>query len=296
MSNDPNGAEPESDAERQFNYMLQMEKLQQELDDRSRADFLKSNPFYDGPFDPGMAAAYYGMQAEMESQRQAMLLTNAQRGDINSIREYAAMHDGLIHYEGAEARALFTNLYAMEAARFGRRVPGAPTPPGAVRAGLTFGKLWDDYGSGISHTDKDGNELFSDYCAINLSEALIESGLSPEGTHCWGTCSTKNNHVIRAQELADWLQNNLAGVEVLTGDNFESHIAGKTGIVFFQNYWQRPGEEGRTGDHIDLWNKNEMGTYGMIRTWIRTTIPTLGEYLGMSDLRKSTQILFWEIK
>jgi len=134
-SNNPSGAEPESDAQRQFNYMLQMEKLQRELDDRSRADFLKSNPFYDGPFDPGMAAAYYGMQTEMESQRKAMLLTNAQRGDMNSIREYAAMHDGLIHYEGAEARALFTNLYAMEAAKFRRRVPGAPTPSGGAQQG-----------------------------------------------------------------------------------------------------------------------------------------------------------------
>jgi len=49
---------------------------QQELDDLSRADFLKSNPFYDGPFDPGMAAAYYVMQTGMESQRKAICLQN----------------------------------------------------------------------------------------------------------------------------------------------------------------------------------------------------------------------------
>lgn len=51
-----------------------------------------------------------------------------------------------------------------------------------------------------------------------------------------------------------------------------------------------------TGDHIDLWNKNEMGTYGVMRIWIRTNWPSIGQGLGMSDLSKSTQILFWEIK
>jgi hypothetical protein len=55
------------------------------------------------------------------------------------------------------------------------------------------------------------------------------------------------------------------------------------------------GEEGVTGDHIDLWNHNEMGSYNVIRR-IRTTFPTLGQTLGMSDLSKSTQVLFWEIK
>lgn len=119
--------------------------------------------------------------------------------------------------------------------------------------------------------------------------------MSPGGTKCYGNCSSKQNHTIRAQELATWLQGNLAGVKVITGKNFMDQISGKTGIVFFQNYYE--GQEGSlTGDHIDLWNKNEMGTYGVTRTWIRTAIPPLGVILNMSDLSKSTQILFWEIK
>jgi hypothetical protein len=129
-----------------------------------------------------------------------------------------------------------------------------------------------------------------------LSEALIKNGLAPGGTQCWGTCSTNSKHVIRAQELATWLQKNLNGVKVLTGENFQDYISGKTGIVFFQDYWQRSGESGITGDHIDLWNKNEMGGYSVLTTWYRTTFPRLAEYSGYSDLRKSTQVLFWEIK
>jgi len=62
-----------------------------------------------------------------------------------------------------------------------------------------------------------------------------------------------------------------------------------------QNYYE--GAEGSmTGDHIDLWNRNEKGTYGVFDTWLRTTVPWLGALRGMSDLSKSTQILFWEIK
>ena len=163
----------------------------------------------------------------------------------------------------------------------------------AQQGGLKFSTLWNDYGSDLSHTDK--NELFDNYCAINLSEALIKSGMFPGGTKCWGNCSSKQSHTIRAQELADWLLGNLSGAKDITGENFMDQIEGKTGIVFFQNYYEG-AEGGMTGDHIDLWNENEMGSYGITRTWIRTTIPFLGVILNMSDLSKSTQILFWEIK
>jgi len=217
MSNDPSGAEPESDAQRQFNYMLQMERLQRELDDRSRADFLKSNPFYDGPFDPGMAAAYYGMQTEMESQRQAMLLTNAQRGDMNSIREYAAMHDGLIHYEGAEARALFTNLYAMEATKFRRRVPGAPTPSGGTKQGWWF----DDQGELLFDHWRNGKgkELFlsdpkfwGDYMRAHagLRDAIEYEIANKIGTHAGAFKG------VMSYDFGGWYR---TGYELLGGSN-----------------------------------------------------------------------------
>ena len=173
-------------------------------------------------------------------------------------------------------------------------VYGGETQVGVGR--LNFADLWANYGSGLSHLHpKTKEELFPNYCAINLSESLIKNGLSPDGTKCWGNCSSNQSHTIRAQELADWLKDNLSGVKNITGKDFMSKISGRTGIVFFQNYYEGE-EESMTGDHIDLWNKNQMGTYGSTQTWIRTNIPWLGQMMGMSDLRNSTQILFWEIK
>ena len=160
---------------------------------------------------------------------------------------------------------------------------------------LKFADLWSKYGSGLSHKDKSGKELYDDYCAINLSEALIQNGLSPGGTKCYGQCSSDSSHSLRAEELANWLKGNLGTPKVITGQNFMDQIKGKTGIVFFQDYYVRPPSKARVGDHIDLWNKNQMGSSGVIMTWIRNNFRWLGQMFGKSDLSKSTQILFWEI-
>jgi hypothetical protein len=70
-------------------------------------------------------------------------------------------------------------------------------------------------------------------------------------------------------------------------------IAGRSGIIFLANYWQRGGEAGttRTGDHIDLWNGSRMTEY---LSWLRV-------HLGVSwdgrwsDFRGSPRTLFWAI-
>jgi len=156
MSNDPSGADAESDAQiqaqTQFNYMMQMEKLQRELEDKQWADFLASNPGYDGPRDLGLVAQYYGMQAEAAQQKEAALLAAARSGDINAVRQYAAMHGGLTVYKGNAAQAMFTLLSAMEAAKVGRRVPGAPTPSGGVQQ---VGPKITIIEFGPDHTDTD---------------------------------------------------------------------------------------------------------------------------------------------
>jgi len=109
-----------------------MEKLQRELEDKQWADFLASNPGYDGPRDLGLVAQYYGMQAEAAQQKEAALLAAARSGDINAVRQYAAMHGGLTVYKGNAAQAMFTLLSAMEAAKVGRRAPAGPPTPSAV--------------------------------------------------------------------------------------------------------------------------------------------------------------------
>ena len=165
-------------------------------------------------------------------------------------------------------------------------------------------KLW---GPNIKHIDPStGEDCFGNHCAINLSEAVVESGHELEnyrGAKCWSCPDENGKHALRAEELAQWLKENpdIAGAQAteLTGANFEDFVSGKQGIIFFKDYWQRSSDSGnsRTGDHIDLWNKNELESIGTFWTFIRRNAPDFSEdYLDMSDLRKSSTVLFWELK
>lgn len=175
---------------------------------------------------------------------------------------------------------------------------------------LSFTELWDAYPSdALLHINaKTGENIFNDSCAINVSAALYLCGIrlrSYRGTKCWA-CPTpdengKGIHAIRAQELADYLKTRPFAdcpkpIE-LTGESYEEKVSGKTGIIFFQDYWLRDGERTRSGDHIDLWNENKLASLGWLYTWTRRTFPQLSEdLLSMSDLRKSKVVIFWEIK
>ncbi len=178
---------------------------------------------------------------------------------------------------------------------------------------IKFSKLWENYDdiSGTHLIDEDKND-FSNYCSINLSHALLNSGFPSNKfkgnglTKCWGCISVNNagNHAIRAQELADWLKKNsgraagIGNAVELTGANFESYINGKKGIIFFKDYWRRKRDLGtnRTGDHIDLWDGNELAGSSWFWTRFRLNLPWVAERFGTSDLRKSKQVLFWEVK
>lgn len=173
---------------------------------------------------------------------------------------------------------------------------------------INFTKLWDNFENiKYSHFDPTTKkELFPNYCAINLSHALLKTGItmsSYSGVNCWGCESIENNsqHAIRAQELAIWLKNtNIDGigkVVTLTGENFRDYISGKKGIVFFQDYWQRESDSGdnRTGDHIDLWDGNGLASESFFTDWFRLTFPEFMENFGLSSLYKSKTVLFWEI-
>jgi hypothetical protein len=173
---------------------------------------------------------------------------------------------------------------------------------------ITFDNLWDAYPGRITHKDpKSGDDIFSDHCAINVSQALYSNGVLMKafrGTRCW-QCPTPNPegkgiHAIRAQELADYLlKKPFAGCPKaieMSGSEFEDKISNKQGIVFFQNYWQRSGEKGRTGDHIDLWKNNKLASLGFMASQVRLLLPSLSEQLlDMSDLRKSSKVLFWDM-
>jgi RHS repeat-associated protein len=168
----------------------------------------------------------------------------------------------------------------------------------------SFSNLWSNYPSEAEHIDpKTKKDIYGNHCAINVSHTLIKSGIKMgnfRGAKCSNKCPLGNlgKHAIRASELAEWLTSNLFEGQVLTGETFQEAIKGKTGIVYFENYWQRDGEKGktRTGDHIDLWSKVMLKSSGVFGSWYRTNFPRLSEYFDMSDLRRSTKAIFWEIK
>ena len=109
---------------------------------------------------------------------------------------------------------------------------------------------------------------------------------------------------VRAQELADWLKlQPFCGLpskpEEITGSNWQVKIKGRTGIVFFKDYWTRTGERSPSGDHIDLWKGSKLTATGVLsqaETFMRFTIGFSSVLYMYSDLGKSTQILFREIK
>lgn len=175
---------------------------------------------------------------------------------------------------------------------------------------LKFSTLWGNYPSyDIKHSGSfegvQKNDGYGNHCAINVSEALLISDIQIKSVSrsqkCYGSCTKNNSHVVAAQNLANWLNKiPFAGcpkAKKLTGKTFETYISGKTGIVFFKDYWQRKGEEGekRTGDHIDLWDNNKLASIGFIRTFARLGLDISIDGIW-SDFTKSTEVLFWEIK
>lgn len=93
-----------------------------------------------------------------------------------------------------------------------------------------------------------------------------------------------------------WLKNSpppgFGKAEKISPGNFQSALKGRTGVVFFQDFWRRGNESEthRSGDHIDLWNKSKITSSSM---WWRSVI----EYFDIvSDLNSSKAVLFWEVK
>lgn len=173
---------------------------------------------------------------------------------------------------------------------------------------VDFKTLWDNFPDADDLKKKCFNKQaksaapFENYCAILMSECLIKSGVTldkcPPRYKCWS--HTGARHVILAEDLAGWLAKSpppgFGKPEKIPPTTFQKALAGRTGMVFFKDYWQRSTKSGkesfenRSGDHIDLWNKNRITEGSMA---YRAVI----EFLGLvSDLNKSREILFWEVK
>lgn len=178
---------------------------------------------------------------------------------------------------------------------------------------VRFATLWESYPSAYPFVDpKTGKPPpgYENQCAIKVSCALHGAGIAMKSFR--GSAVTVNGKKtgILAAQLAAWLKlQPFCGLpmwpEKATGESWQDRIRGKTGIVYFADYWARnAGEKAAsrpTGDHIDLWNGSRLTATGM------SFISTMGRRLGFSsigagtswgysDLGKSSEILFWEIR
>lgn len=190
--------------------------------------------------------------------------------------------------------------------------------PGSVKVVelkvLTFQELWDNYATGNPYD----NPTYKDQCAIRMSVTLHRVGIEMKsfseklvkplsGAPTIGRILLDGNATAtRADELGEWLSlrpiAGLAKAEKITGANWETKVKGCTGIILFSRYWARAGEgvAEASGGHTDLWNGSRLtsnGAMGAAETFMRFTLRINDPWIPVySDLRKSREILFWEIK
>jgi hypothetical protein len=174
---------------------------------------------------------------------------------------------------------------------------------------VKFSDLWSSYPGGQPYKDpKTGNppKGYENQCAINLSAAIHGAGVEMKSFKGAVVEMGGRRLAIRAEELSTWLKlQPFCGLprhpEDITGASWEEKIKGRTGIVFFADYWSRASEKAPTGDHVDLWNGSRLTAVGasFFSTFARNlgineVFP--GTNYGYSDIRKSKIILFWEIQ
>jgi len=178
---------------------------------------------------------------------------------------------------------------------------------------VEFAQLWASYPDSAPFVDpKTGKPPpgYENQCAIKVSLAI--HGVGVEMKSFRGAAEKVNGlpAALLASQLAAWLkQQPFCGLpksaESVTGADWQSKIRGRTGIVYFADYWARSVKEKAsdkpTGDHIDLWSGARLTATGM------SFFSTMGRRLGLgslgagtswgySDLGRSSEILFWEIQ
>jgi len=118
---------------------------------------------------------------------------------------------------------------------------------------VSFQKLWDNHPYPGNPCD---TNYFTNQCAIRMGVALEKTGINMQtfhGAKCYNGLKHNPKHILRAQELANWLKAQRAivgNVKTYKGVT-DSDFAGKKGIVFIKDGW------GAT-DHIDVWNGRQM--------------------------------------
>lgn len=177
---------------------------------------------------------------------------------------------------------------------------------------FTFENLWKQHPEIASDGKpcKNGNnkgQAFTNQCAINMGVAFTECGVN---TRKWGIdhCNRARfeeehrGHVLRAENFANALRKHgnikgLGSLQKIKPEDFDLSVTGKTGIIFFKDYWRREDSgvketfANRSGDHIDLWNGSRLTDWF---TWIRIQAGFSWEG-SFSDYSKSKEVWFWQV-
>ncbi len=158
---------------------------------------------------------------------------------------------------------------------------------------IHFKQLWKNHPT-ITDDDKpcstNGKPNFVNQCAIRMGVCLERSGVQTKHwpvRRCWfhKNGNGDGGHILAAEELAKSLEmvpfSGLFTIEKFSGKKAFENLSGKSGIVFFRNYYG-PGSQ---GDHIDLWD-------GFRLTDWRTvfTIHVYGEKYSNSE-----DVWFWPL-
>jgi len=172
---------------------------------------------------------------------------------------------------------------------------------------VKFEKLWKNHPTITGDNDpcsKNGKSNFGNQCAIRVGVALRQCGVDttkiPGAEHCWYH-NKKEGHILRAEQLANGLMkkyiHGIQEAKILEPKNYKQLISGKTGIIFFKDYWPREingkkeSFQNRSGDHIDLWNGSRITDW---KTWVRIQLGVVAPPFWY-DLEKSKQIIFWQV-
>ena len=131
----------------------------------------------------------------------------------------------------------------------------------------SFIKLWSNHPNVKGDDSLLDRETYENQCAINLSATLLRSGVNMTSYNGqWSWQKSKPKLAIRAQQLADWMASPVnplnSKVEKYSGSEVFDKIKGRSGVIFFQNYWGINHQ----GDHIDLWNGYRLTDWA---SWIR---------------------------
>jgi hypothetical protein len=134
--------------------------------------------------------------------------------------------------------------------------------------------------------------IYSDQCAIKMSIALQDCGLSLETfpknrSELREVFAIKKKYrgALAAEELAIWLIKALGQPNKYPPHISKKSVEGRKGIIFFKDFWTRQNEATQQGDHIDLWNGSTMP---------QADPRVLEGSLNYFD--RSKEVWFWEIK